>query len=67
MSDVLPSWNDGPARAALLDFVARVTRPGETGFVAPEARIAVFDNDGTLWCEKPFPIQARLLIARTAE
>ena len=50
------SWEDGSARAAILDFVGRVTK-GRPDFVAPEGRVAVFDNDGTLWCEKPLPIQ----------
>ena len=49
----LPSWNDGAAKQAILDFVARVTIEGGPEYVPPEARVAVFDNDGTLWCEKP--------------
>ncbi|MEJ8858917.1 HAD family hydrolase [Variovorax robiniae] len=49
----LPSWNDGPARRAILDFVARVTDPSHPDFVRPAERIATFDNDGTLWCEQP--------------
>lgn len=53
----LPSWNDGAARSALLDFVARVTKVGGPDFVLPEARIAAFDNDGTLWCEQPMQVQ----------
>jgi phosphoglycolate phosphatase-like HAD superfamily hydrolase len=55
--DPLPSWNDGVARAAILDFVATVTKEGATGYIPPEQRIATFDNDGTLWSEKPFPYQ----------
>lgn len=58
----LPSWRDTDARRALLDFVARVTTPGGADFVPREARVAVFDNDGTLWCEKPMPIQAAFLL-----
>jgi hypothetical protein len=54
----LASWNDGPAKRAIVDFVARVTREGGGDYVVPDARIAVFDNDGTLWCEKPLPVQA---------
>ncbi len=50
--DPLPSWNDTPAKAAIVDFVARVTVPGPE-FIPEPARIAVFDNDGTLWCEQP--------------
>lgn len=49
----LASWNPGAARDAVLDFLGRVTRPGED-FVPPAERIAVFDLDGTLWCEKPY-------------
>ncbi|MDQ0144016.1 HAD family hydrolase [Cupriavidus necator] len=58
----LASWRDGPARQALLKFVADVTRPGSTGFVPPEARIAVFDNDGTLWSEQPLYFQFFFLL-----
>ena len=54
----LRSWNDGAAKQAIVDFVARVTRDGSDDYVAPESRVAVFDNDGTLWCEKPMPVQA---------
>jgi len=56
-ADPLPSWNDGQARQSILDFVARVTKPGGHDFVPPEQRIATFDNDGTLWCEQPMPVQ----------
>jgi hypothetical protein len=56
-SDPLPSWNDGPSRKAIVDFVARVTREGGADFVPPPERIATFDNDGTLWSEKPVPFQ----------
>lgn len=52
-SSPLSSWNDGPARKAITDFVAKVTREGGPDYVAPAARIAVFDNDGTLWAEQP--------------
>jgi phosphoglycolate phosphatase-like HAD superfamily hydrolase len=55
--DPLPSWNAGPAKSAILDFVARVTKEGSRDFVPPEQRIAVFDNDGTLWSEKPIYFQ----------
>jgi hypothetical protein len=54
---LLPSWNDSAAKSAILDFVARVTRQGGTEFVPPAARIATFDNDGTLWCELPLQTQ----------
>jgi phosphoglycolate phosphatase-like HAD superfamily hydrolase len=53
----LPSWNDGAAKSAILDLVARVTKAGGAEFVPPAARIAAFDNDGTLWCEQPLQIQ----------
>lgn len=52
----LPSWNDGPAKRAILDFVARVTTPGKD-FIPRARRIATFDNDGTLWCEQPLQPQ----------
>jgi len=52
-ADALPSWNDGPAKRAIVKFVTEATRAGAPGFVAPEARLAVFDNDGTLWSEQP--------------
>ena len=54
----LPSWNDGAAQAAILDFVARVTQGGRPDLVPPAERIATFDNDGTLWCEQPLQAQA---------
>src|SRR6478735_6191003 len=57
LADPLPSWNQGKARQAILDFVARVTQAGGAEYVPPDARIAVFDNDGTLWAEKPVPFQ----------
>ncbi|MCP3137523.1 HAD family hydrolase [Pyxidicoccus xibeiensis] len=49
----LPSWNDGPVKQAIIDFVSRVTAEGGPDFLPVEQRIAVFDNDGTLWQEKP--------------
>jgi phosphoglycolate phosphatase-like HAD superfamily hydrolase len=63
----LASWNDGATKSAIVDFVARVTKPGGADFVLPGARIAVFDNDGTLWCEKPMPIQFGFLMGKIAE
>jgi phosphoglycolate phosphatase-like HAD superfamily hydrolase len=53
----LPSWNDGTAKKAVLDFVAKVTKEGSPEFVPAAERIATFDNDGTLWCEQPMYIQ----------
>jgi phosphoserine phosphatase len=58
----LSSWNDGAAKSAILDFVARVTREGSPDFVRVADRIAAFDNDGTLWCEQP--MQAQLFFAQ---
>ena len=63
----LQSWTDGPTKSAIVDFVARVTAEGGADYVEPEARVAVFDNDGTLWCEKPMYIQLDFIIRRLAE
>src|SRR5688572_6054784 len=54
-ADPLPSWNAGAVKQSILDFVAGVTREGSPDFVPPAERIATFDNDGTLWVEKPLP------------
>jgi hypothetical protein len=56
-TDSLPSWNEGPAKAAIVDFVARVTTEGGPDFVPVAERIATFDNDGTLWSEQPLYFQ----------
>jgi phosphoglycolate phosphatase-like HAD superfamily hydrolase len=58
----LPSWNDGAAKQAILSFVAVVTTPGSPNFVAAEDRIAVFDNDGTLWSEQPLYFQLAFML-----
>ena len=63
----LESWRPGPARQAILDFVARTSGAGEHRPVPPEQRVAVFDNDGTLWCEKPMPIQLDFILRRLVE
>jgi len=55
--DPLPSWREGASRKAVLDFVDRVTLQGGPDFVPAAERVAVFDNDGTLWSEKPVPFQ----------
>lgn len=55
--DSLPSWNDGAAKSSIIAFVERVTKEGSPDFVPLPERVAVFDNDGTLWCEKPVPVQ----------
>lgn len=57
MSKSLTSWNEGPIKQTILDFIARVTDQGGADFVSPADRIAVFDNDGTLWCEQPLQVQ----------
>ncbi|MDF2816638.1 MAG: acid phosphatase [Stenotrophomonas rhizophila] len=64
---LLKSWNAGATRQAIIAFVARVTLEDGPDYVPPAARIAVFDNDGCLWCEKPMPIQADFLLRRIAE
>ena len=64
MSAKLSSWNDGPTRSAITDFVARVTEEGGPNYVESAARVAVFDNDGTLWTEKPLVIQLDFTIRR---
>src|SRR6188474_913369 len=51
--DPLPSWTDGAAKRAIMDFVQRVTTPGGKDFALESERIATFDNDGTLWAEQP--------------
>jgi len=65
--EVLPSWNDGPARRAILDFVKKTTTEGSSDFVPAEDRIAVFDNDGTLICEQPLYIQFAYTLDRIKE
>ena len=62
----LASWNDGAARTAILEFVRSVTQPGDS-FVPAAERIATFDNDGTLWCEKPMYVQADFVFRRWKE
>ena len=63
-TDALPSWNEGASKKAITDFVARVTKEGGPDFVPVSERIATFDNDGTLWCEKPLPVQLFFMIDR---
>jgi hypothetical protein len=55
--DPLPSWNDGPAKQAILEFVKTTTTQGSPQFVPPEQRVATFDQDGTLWVEHPMETQ----------
>jgi phosphoserine phosphatase len=66
MSTPLPSWNESPTRQAILDFVASVTDEGAPKFVPPPERVAVFDNDGTLWCEKPAQVQVGFILQQLA-
>ena len=63
-TDPLPSWNDGPVKKSIVEFVTRVTTQGGADFVPPEQRIATFDNDGTLWTEQPFYFQAFFALDR---
>jgi phosphoglycolate phosphatase-like HAD superfamily hydrolase len=62
--DPLPSWNDGPTKQAILDFVKTTTDPASPKFVPPEARIATFDQDGTLWVEQPMYTQVVYCLER---
>ena len=57
LADPLPSWNEGPTKAAIVAFVERVATEGSSDFVPIQERVAVFDNDGTLWVEQPVPAQ----------
>jgi len=63
-ADPLPSWNDDKAKQSILAFVARVTKAGAPEFVPAAERIAVFDNDGTLWGEQPMYVQLRFMLDR---
>lgn len=62
--DPLPSWNEGSARQSIVEFVAKVTSAGSPDFVPPAERIAVFDNDGTLWAEQPVYFQLLFAVDR---
>ncbi|HNY80266.1 MAG: HAD family hydrolase [Sedimentisphaerales bacterium] len=63
-ADPLPSWNDGAAKRSVLQFVTRVTEEGGLNYVLPAQRIAVFDNDGTLWAEQPLYFQFLFMLDR---
>jgi len=65
--DPLPSWNNTVAKKSILDFVSRVTEQGGADFVPPAERIAVFDNDGTLWAERPVYFQLQFAIDRVRQ
>ena len=56
-ADPLPSWRDGPAKQSIIRFINKTTQTGSPDFVPIEDRIAVFDNDGTLWSEQPNYVQ----------
>ena len=62
--EALPGWRDNAAKRAIIDFVTRVCREGLPEFVPPAERIAVFDNDGTLWSEQPFYFQGLFVLER---
>ncbi len=64
LAEDLPSWNDGKSKQAIVDFVSKVTDEKNADFVKPEDRIAVFDNDGTLWSEQPFYFQLGFMLDR---
>jgi phosphoserine phosphatase len=63
VSGILASWNDGAPKQAIVEFVERTVSDA----VPIDERVAVFDNDGTLWCEKPMPIQADFILRRLSE
>jgi len=63
-ADPLPSWQDGKAKQSIVTFVTQVTTPGGTDFVPAAERVAVFDNDGTLWAEQPMYFQLAFALDR---
>jgi phosphoserine phosphatase len=64
MNDFLPSWRAGRSRRAIVRFVEMITSRDDPDYVPPSERVAVFDNDGTLWCEKPMYIQLDFALRR---
>lgn len=66
-ADPLPNWNDGANKSSIIEFVGKITTPGTPDFVPEEDRIAVFDNDGTLWCEQPIYTQLRFTLDRVKD
>ncbi|MGI9366029.1 MAG: haloacid dehalogenase-like hydrolase, partial [Rhizobiaceae bacterium] len=66
-ADPLPSWNDTQSKAAIVSFVEGVTDPESNNYVTPGDRIAVFDNDGTLWAEQPVYFQLIFAVDRVRE
>jgi hypothetical protein len=65
--DALTSWRPGASRQAVVEFVEQVGGDGGAPAVPVEQRVAVFDNDGTLWCEKPMPIQLDFILRRLVD
>ena len=65
MTEVLPSWAESASRARIIDFVERVSGDGD-GAVPAAERVAVFDNDGTSWTEKPMPTQLHYIVQQWA-
>ena len=65
--EILASWNDTPTRAQIVAFVDAVTSEGDPSFVPVNQRIATFDNDGTLWCEQPMPVELGFILERMAK
>lgn len=65
--DPLPSWNDGPNKQAIIEFVTKTTDQNQASFIPPTRRIATFDNDGTLWSEQPLYFQAIYIFDRIRE
>jgi hypothetical protein len=63
-ADPLTTWKDSPSKEAIVDFVRRVCGQQGSPAVPLQERVAVFDNDGTLWCEKPMPIQLDFILRR---
>jgi hypothetical protein len=66
-AEMLASWHDTPTRRAIIEFVEQVSQEGGPQYVPPAERIAVFDNDGTLWCEKPMPVELGFILKRLDE
>ena len=67
MSDALSRWREGATKDAILRYVDAACSEGSAAWVPPDERVAVFDNDGTLWCEKPMPIQLDFILRRLVE
>src|SRR5688572_23809290 len=64
VTEILPSWNEGASKKAIIDFVAKTIKEGSADFIPVADRIACFDNDGTLWCEQPLYFQFLFAIDR---